>query len=94
MAAAPIYVPATIAVLSAATAARQQNIQEKKAEEAANAPKPTGPVTPNLSSQAANQQNEQKLAVSAGNTITDPNANAGGQVGNAPLTPRKTLLGS
>lgn len=93
MAAAPIYVPATVAVLSAAYGARQQQQSEKKAEEAANAPKPSGPVSPDLTSQTANQQAEQKLAVSAGGTITDPGANTG-QIGNAPLTPRKTLLGS
>lgn len=97
MAAAPVYVPAIIGGIGLATAAysaRNQQQQEKKADEAANAPKPTGPVTPNLSSQTANQQAEQKLAVSAGGTVTDPNANVGGQIGNAPLTPRKTLLGS
>lgn len=83
-----------IAASSAAYSARQQQQQQHKADDAMNAPKPTGPVTPDLSSQTENQQAQQKLAISAGGTITDPGANTGGQVGNAPLTPRKTLLGS
>lgn len=85
---------AIVGLAASAAAARQQQIQSKKAEDAANAPKPTGPVTPDLGSQTANQQAQQKLAVSAGGTITDPQANAGGQVSNTPLAPRKTLLGS
>lgn len=90
----PAIIGAGIALSSAALAARQQQVQQKKADDLANAPKP-GPVqTPDLTSQTENQQAEQKLAISAGGSITDPRANAGGQIGNAPLAPRKTLLGS
>lgn len=59
----------------------------------AKTPKPSDPQAPQLGSAQSNQANSQRLAASAGGTIT-PGSGGGETVGNAPLTPRKTLLGS
>lgn len=83
-----------VAVAGTVVSARESQLSQKQADNTANAPKPTGPVTPDLGSQQANQTEQQKLAISAGGTVTNPQANAGGGVSNAPLAPRKTLLGS
>ncbi len=67
--------------------------QSQVASKAEQPKRPSDPQTPQLGSQQANQANQQRLAASAGGTIT-PGSGGGQAIGNDPLTPRKTLLGA
>lgn len=80
---------AGIAISAAGTAYGAQQAAKNKP---AGTPGQGQPETPQLGTQASNQANEQRLAASGGGTITAPAE--GNQLGTAPLTPRKTLLGS
>lgn len=81
-----------IAALAITAAGTAYSIHQAQKNKPTAPPGQGSPETPQLGTQASNQANEQRLAASGGGTITAPAE--GNQLGTAPLTPRKTLLGS